>query len=466
MAPQPFDYQNQGIAFLAPKDAALFGDDAGLGKSLQLIRAANDAGHERLLVLCPAIGRVSWRLQFKEWDTSSRPVHLYPQETAGLIPDGPVALIITYNWLSQTGNPAMLERMLAAAQPFDAAFLDEAQDLRNRKANRTKAVYGRRLDRATGILRGVPVVWPASATFTPKHAGELYPHLRALFPDLLRGLFGGAIPSPTAFEDRFCDKRHTSFGVKIEGNNKHTIPQLRDALRPVFMARRKADVLKDLPPINCVALPLEIGDKLERDAAVDAFFAELEEITDLDEATAMLGRALADPQIAARRAALGQVKTEPALEWALDFLRNTDRKLVIFAHHRDVIKRLVEGLRQGSNCGVVEIHGGTNQAAREAAVSNFQNDPSVRVCVGQTIAASTSITLTAASDVLLVEPDWTPVNNYQAISRCHRIGQSQGVAAYFAYAHGTNDDLIAKTLRRRAQDMADLYGAAPQGFTA
>ncbi|GKT33494.1 putative multi-domain containing protein, partial [Aduncisulcus paluster] len=64
--------------------------------------------------------------------------------------------------------------------------------------------------------------------------------------------------------------------------------------------------------------------------------------------------------------------------------------------------------------------------------------------------------LTAASDVLLIEPDGSPVHNYQAISRCHRIGQTNGVIAHFAYAHGTIDARISNLLRKRAADMQDL----------
>lgn len=466
--PKPHTYQEDGIAFLQRHSTAILGDDAGLGKSMQMILAANKLHHKRILILCPAIGRVSWKLQFGTWDQQKRPVYFYPDETKGVLPPGPVALVVTLDWLSRPEKAKELTRLLsaslAASQPFDAAFIDEIHYLKTPSANRTKAVYGSRLDFKNSVLHGVKNIWGASATLTPNHAGELYTHMRALMPDVLAALFGGKLPTKAQFEDRFCLIRHTNFGKKVEGNNRDTIPQLRDAIHPRLLIRRKADVLKDLPPIECVPLPFEVADKDLRALAVDAFFSDVPTTpaTD-DDLLALLGSALADPAVASRRRALGLVKVAPALDWVDDFLTAPGKKLVIFAHHREVIDQLTEGLAKHNP---VAIHGGTPQRQKELAVTRFQTEDRHRVFIGQTHAAGTSITLTAASDVLLLEPDWTPANNYQAISRCHRIGQNSGVIARFAYAHGTIDERIANLLRRRAADQEQLFGAAPQGFTA
>jgi SWI/SNF-related matrix-associated actin-dependent regulator of chromatin subfamily A-like protein 1 len=456
-----YAYQSAGIDWLAARDAAILGDDAGLGKSVQMIEAARRRGADRILVLVDGPGRVSWEAEFAKWWPQLRVYH-YPEDTAGLIPDGPLALIVTYGWLSS--HPAALQAALAWSQPFKAAFADEVHKLKTQAATRTRAVYGRKGDRAGSVIEGVPVVWVASATLTPKHAGELYTHLRALLPDVLAGLFHGRLPSPVEFETAFCLVSHTGFGKKVEGNNPIAIPALRAALKPHILRRRKADVLPDLPPIQTAPLPLEIADKALREAALDSYMADLPPDTieaDGDILT-ILGAALADPHIARKRRALGLVKVAPAVAWAADFLEQApDRKLVIFAHHRDVIAGLAAGL--GDHQPLVMV-GGTPPATAAAHILTFQTEPTARVFIGQNEAAGTAITLTAASDVLLVEPDWTPVVNYQAISRCHRIGQNQGVLARFAYAHGTMDRRITTVLRRRAQDMLNLWGDAPEGF--
>src|SRR4051812_42505998 len=41
----------------------------GLGKSAQGIRAADMLGCDRILVLCPAVGRINWSREFEKFST-------------------------------------------------------------------------------------------------------------------------------------------------------------------------------------------------------------------------------------------------------------------------------------------------------------------------------------------------------------------------------------------------------------
>jgi len=461
----PFAYQQEGIDWLVARSAAVLGDDAGLGKSMQMILAANIRGADRIIIFCPAIGRVSWRKQFDIWDDTNRPVYLYPSDTAALVPaTGPAVLIVTQDWLSNPKNAADLKLVMSLADKFDAVFLDEIHFLKTASANRTKAIYGRALDRINSVTSNIPILWAASATLTPTHAGELYTHMRAILPDVLTDLFGKT-PTQRSFEHRYCIVKDTGFGLKVEKNNPQTIPQLRDAFRPHYLARIKADVLKDLPPIQCVPLPLPLADKAARKAAVNLFFDSMppERLTLDDDFNTLLGAALADPQYASKRRALGLLKVAPAVDWIKNHLSGSDTSsLVVFAHHRDVIDALTSKL---SIFNPKVLHGGTTTADAVLAVECFQTDVACRVFIGQTKAAGTSITLTRAQDVLLVEPDGVNVTNYQAISRCHRIGQSGSVTAYFAYADETLDQRIASLAAQRARDQHQLFGNAQQGHT-
>lgn len=464
MKPDPKPYQIAGIDFLAPQDAALLGDDTGLGKSLQLIRAADRRGSRRILICCPAIGRVSWRRQLAEWQTldPSRPDFYYPDETAGVIPTGPLALIVTYEWLSDKRRAKSFLKALANAEPFDVLFADEAHYLKSPSAARTKAVYGARLDRKNSVSEGIPALWPASATFTPNHVGELYTHLRAVLPDVLRDCFRGELPTFAEFRDRYCRTVATPFGVQITGNNRDTVPELAAAIRKRFLVRHKRDVLKELDPITFVDLPFEVpGPPDTVDTALHNTLDAAEACGCDDDVLVRSLRALAhnSDQVSTRRRSLGLLKVKAAAQWIADFCGNRPRaKLVVFAHHTDVIETLLADTTLAAYKPVA-IYGQTNNAEKGAIVDAFQNDPNVRLFIGQTIAAGTSITLTAASDVLLLEPDWTPDNNYQAISRCHRIGQQESVTAYFATAAGTIDERIGRVLRRKAQDNAQLRDA-------
>lgn len=465
--PEPKPYQDTGIDFLAARSAAILGDDAGLGKSLQLIRAADKVGAERVIVGCPAIGRVSWRDQFTQWQIVGRKLVFWPSKDP--IPAGPVALVVTYDWLSRKGNLKTLMAALDATDPFDVLMLDEVHYLKSLDANRTHAAYGRRLEGAknAACLAGrVSWRWIASATLTPGHAAELYTHIKALFPSVLITIFGREVSFPE-FRDRFCHVSVTPFGVKITGNNRNTIPQLKSALAPHILVRKKLDVLQDLDPIRCLPLPFEIADEAddlsgdELSEALDAATALGLDMTDDDCLALLTALALRSDSASTQRRALGMAKVPQAVEWTENFLGNDrSKKLVIFAHHTDVIETLRDKLGQFKPA---LIYGKTPASVKGNEVARFQNDPACRLFIGQTLAAGTSITLTAASDVLLLEPDWTPVNNYQAISRCHRIGQRGSVSAYFAFASGTVDERISAVLRRKAADAAQLFGANPGG---
>lgn len=457
MTLQPMPYQIEGAVFLATRRTAFLGDDTGLGKSMQIILAADFLPAERLIVFCPTIGRVSWRDQFPTWQGIPRQVVFYPNAKNKIPEKGPVAVIVTYDFLSRAGNATKFFKALnATKEPFDLLVLDEAHALKTPTSRRTKVVYGKNL------LDLVQTIWIASATIRPNNVSEIFTHINALFPDVLTKLFGKRVGF-TDFRDRFCLVRQTPFGVQIDGDNPKTIPALKAALAPHVLIRKKGDVLKDLPPIMYFPLPLEVAPTPDPDGIDQVLNNTIDKAVacgtheDDDTILRTIRTLTQDEHVASRRRQLGLSKVPPAVEWVKDFLdADPTRKLIVFAHHKDVIKDLSEQL-EAMFIRTVGVTGAVSQDQRVLAVDLFQNDPKFRVFIGQTIAAGTSITLTASDTVLLLEPDYVPANNYQAISRAHRIGQKGSVSAYFAYADDTTDKRIANIIRRKTQDEERFY---------
>ncbi|MEM0949564.1 MAG: DEAD/DEAH box helicase [Pseudomonadota bacterium] len=449
--------------FLAPRRVAFLGDDAGLGKSRQLIEAARTRKYNRIVIFCPAIGRVSWRIQLETWgDPTWQVMDIADKYFQG---PGAAVVLVSVQWLSDKTNRARAERYFRR-NPVDLAIIDEGQFLKGKDAARTKAVYGGRLDLSGGVIAAAEpkAIWVASATFTPTNIGDFYPHLRALTPDLLCRLFQSSKPpSYTHFTDRFCEKKDDGFGLKIVGNNMSTIGELGGALRPILLARTKEQVLEDLPPIVAEPLFVRVSSKDEVREAVAQFKADPNSLSD-DEFLEALARSYAAVESAERRRYMGVLKAQQAVSHAGAFLEaNPGRKLVIFCHHRDVIHEVM-CWAGADGYAPVAIEGSTSTRDRDAAVHAFQNDPATRVFAGQIRAASTSITLTAASRVLLIEPDPTPDVNYQAISRCHRLGQRDSVFAQFVMDDANPiERRAAKTLIRRATDNASFYGTDLRG---
>jgi SWI/SNF-related matrix-associated actin-dependent regulator 1 of chromatin subfamily A len=457
------DYQIEGVGFLIANRTAYLADDAGLGKTAQMLRAADAMLLPRILVICEPISVVSWMIETPKWQIFDRKVFLIENHKSD-VPKGPVVAILKYS-TAGTMSADQMRRFVRKLDRFDIVIIDEAQNLRNWSARRTRAVFGHKLDNCGIITRfGLdtmrpPVTWLASATPTPNHAGELYPMLRALFADVLARNFGGVVPTHDEYLRRYCNVRDGDFGQTIAGNNNKNIGQLRDSLRPVFLSRTKADVAAELGAINYVTLPVEVPASVKR--SVNSELADHLSLSGDD----ILNEEGAEQNasVSAVRRELGEAKAQEAVTWIKNFLAdNPKEKLVVFAHHRSVLNVIEQGVKGSNLFRYVRVDGAVNDSARANAVALFQGDDATRLFIGQITAASTSITLTAASTVLVVEPAWTPATNYQAISRCHRLGQTSPVTAYLLYAADTLDARITQILRRKATDAEKLTGK-PQG---
>lgn len=165
--------------------------------------------------------------------------------------------------------------------------------------------------------------------------------------------------------------------------------------------------------------------------------------------------------------ALAQARHATAREkipYAIEFIQSAmeSHKVVVFAHHRDVQDVLLEAF--GEDHAVV-LHGGSTQEERSDVVERFQNDESVRLFIGSIRAAGVGITLTAASHVIFVEFDWSPLIIQQAEDRCHRVGQLSGVLVQYLFFRGTIDEHIASLLMSKQRTVAVALDA-PTGASS
>ena len=87
-------------------------------------------------------------------------------------------------------------------------------------------------------------------------------------------------------------------------------------------------------------------------------------------------------------------------------------KVVVFAHHREVIEQLVERFGERAVC----IMGGMRTDERTEAVRKFQEDENIRIFIGSIRAAGVGLTLTASSNVIFLELDWVSLTSQFA---CH-----------------------------------------------
>ena len=66
------------------------------------------------------------------------------------------------------------------------------------------------------------------------------------------------------------------------------------------------------------------------------------------------------------------------------------------------------------------------------------------------------VTLTAASNALFVERQWSPSVEEQMEDRIHRIGQTKGVVIWYMQATDTIDELLANIVESKRQLLSEL----------
>ncbi|WP_197286585.1 MULTISPECIES: DEAD/DEAH box helicase [unclassified Chelatococcus] len=418
-----FPYQEEGAAFLARVGRGLLADDMGLGKTAQAIAAARKIAARRVIIVCPASLCENWRREFKRfW------------------PDFPGELFVkSYNKVDDFGG----------ATTCDVLILDEAHYLKNKDAKRTRAIFGPRCDGKGGLVERAKQVFLLTGTPTPNNPAELWPLARAVFPDaILNPKIPGKPLAYWPFVGRYCKTFDNGFGIKITGGKN--LKELRERIAPYVLRRRKEEVLTDLPPIRFDTLPLE-GIRLPV-VLNDAGKVEAEIIRKTLAEKGVGGLAEIAPHVASLRRITGLAKVGPVVEWVRDWLDAGGSKIVLFAHHKEVIAALSDAFDRA-----VVVTGSTTPAVRQAAVDSFQNDPNTRVFIGQLQAAGTGLTLTAASDLLFVETSWVPAENQQAAMRIHRIGQRNACLVRVATLAGSIDEDVQKAVLRKMQDIRSLW---------
>jgi len=431
-----FPYQRAGAAFLVSRRRALLADDMGLGKSAQAIVACEAVGARTILVVCPASLRQNWAREFgRFWFGEKAPtVRVLSYDTAART-----------DWWEVTRQDG----------DFDAVILDEAHYLKTKTAKRTKAIYGPKCDGVGGLVERAKHVFLLTGTPSPNNVSELWTHLRAVFPDAILGRNGKPMRY-WQFVEKFCVTVDNGFGIQIKGGKN--LSDLKARIKPFVLRRKKEEVLADLPPIRFDTLPLEadLGALREAEANLPPGIAEALEKDGVAGLQAIAGH------VATWRRLVGQVKVKPLAERILEELEGGLQKLVVFAHHRDVIDALDAILmRELSVPGarpVCRLTGDTPPTARQDLVDHFQKTKAARVFLGQIQAAGTGLTLTAASDLIFAETSWVPAENEQAAMRIHRIGQKNACLVRFATLPGSIDELITKAVERKMKDIKEMFG--------
>jgi SNF2 family DNA or RNA helicase len=430
-------FQMGGVLKLSQHKYFLLLDEPGLGKTPQFIRATDKVGARRLLINCKAIAKQKWAREIADWGLIPRSVQIVEGRKDRISPSAD-ATIINYDIL-----PYYLGAL--SELHFDATAIDEAQGLAHPTTRRAQAIYGKK-----GIIHLCDRVWVLSGGLARNNAAELWTHLYTLFGNEMKT--AGLPTGYWDFAERFCV-------VTPEGRILPTLTKdvgpLRDFLAARSLRRLTKDVLDQLPP-RFQDVPLNVHKPLaavmSEESGVDLSLFEGTAHTD-EEIVEMLARG---QHLGTFRRMCGLALVEPVAEMVKADFEEGIEKIVIFAHHREVIQRLSHQL---SAFNPVILYGGMTPGAKQRAMYSYNNDPSVRAFIGQIEACGTSIDLPVGNEIIFAESSWVPEDNKQAFMRVDRplAGQTRSVRARWPYIPGTIHEQITRALRRKTEALAQLY---------
>lgn len=442
-------YQLDAALFLAARKRALLADDMGVGKSAATVRACDQIGAQRILVLVPASGRRNWLAEFAKFSDRERPGCAIMHGKIDNLPAGIV--VCSYDLLTRVNA-----RKALLAIEWDVLVLDECHYLKQRTAKRTKAVYGRRSDAGEGSLAAVAKrMWCLSGTPAPNNVSELWTHLHAA------GLYA---KTWYEFVGEFCTGFESDYGFRITGTKN--ADRLKAILAPWVLRRTKDDVMAgELPPVTFESVYLEPGPVdiglhfmgwLEGQSVAD-FHAEMERQNAALKDIMLGARGDVPPGLITLMSGTAQLRRYVGLSIVqayidrvrIELAAGEIDKLVVFAHHAAVIEAIRAGLAEFNP---VTLHGATPPEKRERNIAKFQTNPKCRVFVGNLVAAGTAITLHAACRLDFVEMSWVPGENKQAAMRIHRVGQTRACRVrFFGCAKGIHRDIADTCARKTAE---------------
>ncbi|KAH3978576.1 hypothetical protein HBI24_114000 [Parastagonospora nodorum] len=126
-------------------------------------------------------------------------------------------------------------------------------------------------------------------------------------------------------------------------------------------------------------------------------------------------------------------------------------KHVVFSFWTSSLDMVEKALRYDSNHIVrsVRIDGKVQQQNRNHAIKQLESDPSIRVMLTTIGCGACGLDLTAASRVHLLEPQWNPSLEEQALARVHRLGQTRLVTTVRYVMEDSFEEHILKVQDRK-----------------
>lgn len=390
--------------------------EMGLGKTLTAASMSRMWKINTTLILCPAAVKFNWLADLKKFGFREyyfTVLDAKKKRTIRAIEERFV--ICNYDILDKFG-PELLER------EFGHFILDEAHNLKNHLSARSK-----NLAQLVKHYPQTPITF-LSGTPVKNRVNDVFAYLKLTGNELGQ--------NHKRFLDEYTVKAVGRGGERVTGGRN--LQDLHVKLSN-FMIRRTKEECLDLPDKAYFSYRFEMDDYRDE---YNAVIAELSKQKHLSSLTSNLH---------SLNIITSKAKKKGIIELAESIIED-GRKVVIFGGYKEPLNDLEAYF--GDRC--VKIDGSVDSYTRNQHVEKFIGDPECVVFLGNMIAAGVGINLVNASDVIFMNFPFTPAELYQAIDRCHRIGQVKSVNIHYTFCDESIDEYIYDIIIDKEKDINAL----------
>jgi chromodomain-helicase-DNA-binding protein 4 len=469
------DYQVEGMNWLYYQwykgQNCILADEMGLGKTIQIIAyfalMVQDHKCWPFLVVVPNSTCPNWRREIKKWAPSLRAVMYYGSSVARKLaqdyelfpkddeekersksmprdksqPKDLRAHVVITSYESVVEEKARQNLQKVA---WAGLVVDEGQRLKNEKnllyENLSKMKFPFKV-----LLTGTPL---------QNNARELFNLLQFLDPKI----------------------NAAAMDAKYEILTKENVPELHELIRPFFLRRTKVQVLTFLPPLAQIILPVTMSvvqKKLYKSILaknpqlMKSIFSRIgnvaqKERVNLNNILMQLRKTLCHPfvysreieersyELAVSHRNLVEASSKlQLLQIMLPKLQERGHRVLIFSQFLDNLD-ILEDFLDGLGLQHRRLDGSINSLEKQKRIDDFNApDSPYFAFLLSTRSGGVGINLASADTVIIMDPDFNPHQDIQALSRAHRIGQKNKVLVFQIMTRGSAEEKIMQIGKKK-----------------
>jgi SWI/SNF-related matrix-associated actin-dependent regulator 1 of chromatin subfamily A len=304
--------------------------------------------------------------------------------------------------------------------------------IKNAQAQRTKLV--------NNLVKDIDRLWLLTGTPMTSRPIDYY--------NLLSLVDSPVAKNWLAYVVRYCNGFQFQAGPRKVWNvmGATNLEELRDRTASTILRRLKEDVL-DLP--DKIITPIYIRLKSKNYEEImgeyyDWYDKNPEESKSLTVQFSKLTKI---------RQVIADEKISHTIELAENILEQ-DKKVIIFCNFTDSLNKICEHFGKLS----VKVDGSMSQYERQHSVDEFQNNPKVKVFVGNLLAAGVGLTLTSGEAVIFNDLSFVPAHHQQGEDRAYRYGQKSNVLVYYPIFDNSVEGVIYDIINAKKQVIATVMG--------